>query len=162
MVFKRQSSILNWIKCHWKKVIYNHIMHCYSNRWHPQLPLWRIIFWWLCALSGSNHISNSGFTGSETGEQHWVTRKSEERHEAHRQETTRAKQTGESQISQTETAGGRSSKTAGTIRKERGDPGIHRWKEQWPEKTGGGGTDGEGWTEVGRVWIRNQKWKISS
>lgn len=42
---------------------------------------------------------------------------------------------GESQISETETAGGRNGKTAGTIRNERGNLGNHRWKEQWPEKT---------------------------
>lgn len=54
---------------------------------------------------------------------------------------------GGSQISQTaKTAGRRSSKTAGTIRKGREDPGNHRWKEQWPEKTGGdpGLADGDG------------------
>lgn len=66
--------------------------------------------------------------------------KSQRRHESHRQGTARAKQTGgggESQISQRETAGRRISNTAGTIRKKRGDPGYRRWKQQWPEKTGG-------------------------
>lgn len=86
---------------------------------------------------------------------------SQRRREARRQGTARAKQTGESQISQTETAGRRNSKTAGTIRKERGDLGNRRWKEQWPEKTGGdpGLADGDRrgvtqrWAERGRNLI---------
>lgn len=42
---------------------------------------------------------------------------------------------GGSQLSQTETAGRRSGETAGTIRKEKGDPSNHRLKEQQPGQT---------------------------
>lgn len=62
---------------------------------------------------------------------------SQRRHEAHRQGTARAKQTGESQISQTETAGRRSSKTAGTIRKEKGRPGQSQMERAMARKDRG-------------------------
>lgn len=65
---------------------------------------------------------------------------------------------GKSQISQTETAGRSSSKTAGTIRRERGDLGNRRWKEQWPEKRrGGDGGTGDGGGDLGdRRWRRER------
>lgn len=92
--------------------------------------------------------------GSETGHKATETRKPEETR-SRRQETAGAKQTGESQISQTETAGRRSSKTAGAIRKKRGDPGDRRWKEQWPKKTGGHPT----FTDGDRRGVR-QRWAV--
>ena len=95
-----------------------------------------------------DRAANSGLTGSETGNRGprrgqragGATR-------ARRQGTARGQTDGgKSQISQTETAGRSSSKTAGTIRKERGDLGNRRWKEQWPEKRQGrdGGCGGGG------------------
>lgn len=91
-----------------------------------------------CALCGWNGVANSGLAGERDRATRLQRPESQRRcARSHRQETAGAKQTGESQISQTETAGRRSSETAGAIRKERGDPGHRRWKEQRPKKTGG-------------------------
>lgn len=74
-----------------------------------------LYFAYLCALCGSNRVANSGLTGSETANKDCaVAKQPEETRSSQTRDNQGQIDKGESQISQTQTAGRRSSKTAGT------------------------------------------------